>query len=64
MADKWFIRGEAGGERVVTGPEDGQSYGIGFGGFSAAALLAWAVVIIPLAWGVYVTLLAAAKIFQ
>jgi MFS family permease len=64
VADKWFIRGENGGERVVVGPEDGQSYGIGFGGLSVAALLAWAAVVIPLAWGVYVTLLAAAKIFQ
>jgi hypothetical protein len=27
-------------------------------------ILAWAAVVIPLAWGVYVTLLAAAKIFQ
>jgi MFS family permease len=64
VADKWFIRAEAGGERSVTSHEEGQSYGIGFGGVDAMTILAWAAVVIPLAWGVYVTLLAAAKIFQ
>jgi MFS family permease len=39
------------------------SYGIGKGGFDAPALLFWAFVGIPLAWGVWITLQSAAKIF-
>jgi MFS family permease len=39
-------------------------YGIGLGGFDAKAALFWAFVGIPLAWGVWVTLQNAAKIFQ
>jgi MFS family permease len=64
VADKWFIRGEAGGERTVTAHSDGGSFGIGFGGLDAMAILGWAAVVLPLAWGVYMTLLSAAKIFQ
>jgi MFS family permease len=39
------------------------SYGIGFGGMDAKAALFWAFVCIPLAWGVWITLQSAAKIF-
>jgi hypothetical protein len=39
------------------------SYGIGKGGFDVYALLFWIFVGIPLAWGVWKTLLSAAKIF-
>jgi MFS family permease len=39
------------------------SYGIGFGGLDAKAALFWAFVGIPLAWGVWITLQSAAKIF-
>jgi MFS family permease len=39
------------------------SFGIGKGGIDAKALLFWAFVGIPLAWGVWVTLKNAAKIF-
>jgi MFS family permease len=39
------------------------SFGIGKGGFDAPALLFWAFVGIPLAWGVWITLQSAAKIF-
>jgi MFS family permease len=38
------------------------SYGIGFGGLDAKAALFWAFVGIPLAWGIYMTLLSAVKI--
>ena len=47
-----------------SGPDAvGGSFGIGKGGFSAGALLFWLFVGIPLAWGVWVTLQNALKIF-
>jgi MFS family permease len=39
------------------------SHGIGFGGLDAKTALFWAFVGIPLAWGVWITLASAAKIF-
>jgi MFS family permease len=39
------------------------SYGIGFGGMDAKAALFWGFVGIPLAWGVWITLQSASKIF-
>jgi len=39
------------------------SYGIGFGGLDFRAALFWAFVGAPLAWGVWITLQSAAKIF-
>ena len=39
------------------------SHGIGFGGLDAKAAVFWAFVGIPLAWGVWITLVSAAKIF-
>jgi MFS family permease len=39
------------------------SFGIGFGGLDAKAALFWAFVGLPLAWGVWITLQSAAKIF-
>jgi MFS family permease len=39
------------------------SFGIGKGGFDAKAALFWAFVAIPLAWGFWITLQSAAKIF-
>jgi MFS family permease len=39
------------------------SHGIGFGGLDLKAALFWAFVGIPLAWGVWITLVSAAKIF-
>ena len=40
------------------------SHGIGLGGLDAKALLAWLAVGIPIAWGVWITLQSAVKIFQ
>ena len=39
------------------------SYGIGLGGLDAKVALAWAAVVLPLAWGVWKTLESAVKIF-
>jgi MFS family permease len=44
-------------------PVVGGSYGIGTGSVSPVAVLAWAAVGIPLAWGVYRTLTTALKLF-
>jgi MFS family permease len=46
---------------TASGPSG--SYGIGFGGLDGKAALFWAFVGIPLAWGVWITLQSAAKIF-
>jgi dienelactone hydrolase len=40
------------------------SHGIGFGGFSFGALLAWLAVGIPFAWGVWNTLVKAVVLFS
>ncbi len=39
------------------------SFGIGRGGLDAKAMMFWAIVGIPLAWGVWKTLQSAIKIF-
>lgn len=46
------------GEATVSG-----SFGIGKGGFSGSALIFWAFVGIPLAWGTWVTLINALRMF-
>ncbi len=48
---------------ATAGAAQSGSFGIGKGGLDARAALFWAFVGIPLAWGVYRTLLSAAKIF-
>ena len=64
---KWYMSADevaklqAAGARNA-GVQSG-SFGIGKGGMDAKALLFWAFVGIPLAWGVYRTLVSAAKIF-
>ncbi len=42
---------------------NGGSFGIGRGGFDAPALLAWAVVVLPILWGVWITLQKSAALF-
>ncbi|HEY0329226.1 MAG TPA: OFA family MFS transporter [Rhodopseudomonas sp.] len=65
LADKWFMKPEevlalqAKGATVASGG----SHGIGKGGFDARAAAFWAFVGIPLAWGVWITLQNAIKIF-
>lgn len=46
---------------AASGPSG--SFGIGKGGLDTKALLFWAFVAVPLAWGVYKTLESAVKIF-
>ena len=40
------------------------SHGIGKGGFNGAALAAWAVVGLPIAWGVWITLSKSLALFR
>jgi MFS family permease len=68
LADKWYMKPE---EVAALRAEQGAagkvapsgSFGIGRGGPDAKAAMFWAFVGIPLAWGVWQTLLSAVKIF-
>ncbi|TCQ06706.1 MFS transporter [Rhizobium sp. PP-F2F-G36] len=67
LADKWFMKDaevaalQAKTAAVNAGPSG--SFGIGRGGLDAKALLAWACVGLPLAWGVWVTVKASLALF-
>ena len=61
VADKWHMPESSG---AMSAAVAGGSYGIGRGGFSLPALLAWACVGLPLAWGVWITLGKAIVLFQ
>jgi len=66
VAARWYIpEQELRALRASAGaaPEGG-SYGIGRGGLDGRAVLAWLVVGLPLAWGVYKTLVTASKMFH
>ncbi len=67
LAKRWFMAdadvaalGAAPGTRQVASG----SFGIGRGGFSLGALLAWAVVGIPILWGIGITLSKALILFR
>jgi len=68
LADHWFMKPE---EVVALQAAHAKSdaaivhgsFGIGKGGLDAKAVVFWAVVGIPLAWGVWQTLQSAIKIF-
>ena len=66
VSARWLMS-EAELARVQTdsrsGLAAGGSFGIGRGGFTPKVLLAWAVVALPLAWGVYKTVSTALKLF-
>jgi MFS family permease len=67
LAPHWFMKPEevaalqAKGAAVTT---TGGSYGIGKGGFDSKAAMFWLLVGVPLAWGVWLTVLSAIKIFH
>jgi MFS family permease len=63
---KWYMKAEDVAKLQADGAKgagSGGSFGIGKGGFDAQAALFWAFAGIPLAWGVWITLKNAAKIF-
>ncbi|ANH04733.1 MULTISPECIES: OFA family MFS transporter [Shinella] len=67
LSDKWFMSDEevaslqAKTAAANAGPTG--SFGIGKGGLDARAALAWAVVGLPLLWGIWVTLKSTAALF-
>ena len=64
---KWLIKEDparlAGPSGAAATAAD-MSFGIDRGGFNVFALIAWSLVGIPIAWGVYMTVLNTAKIFH
>jgi MFS family permease len=66
LADHWFMKPEEVAKlqaQTSAGAAAGGSFGIGKGGLDAKAALFWVFVGIPLAWGVWLTLNNAMKIF-
>ncbi len=67
LARRWFMpeaEVAALGAKAGARPVTAGSYGIGRGGFSSGALLAWAVVGIPILWGIGITLSKALILFR
>ncbi len=64
LAARWFMTphevAQVQGNPVAS---DGQSYGIGLGGFSPGVAAAWLCVMLPIAWGLYMTLSQVAGLF-
>jgi MFS family permease len=67
LADRWFMKPEELAKLQAQGgagaAATGGTFGIGKGGLDAKAALFWAFVGIPLAWGVWITLNNAVRIF-
>jgi MFS family permease len=64
VAAKWLMK-DSGATQVAGRPVEGGSFGIGLsGGIGVGSVLAWACVLIPIAWGAWQTLQSAVKIFQ
>ncbi|MET0219861.1 MAG: OFA family MFS transporter [Tardiphaga sp.] len=68
LAPHWFMKPEEvaalQAKGAASATSSGGSYGIGKGGLNAASAAFWAFVGVPLAWGVWLTLQSAARIFQ
>jgi MFS family permease len=62
MSDEEVGAAQAKATSIASRPQGAQ--GIGLGGLDAKSLLAWLAVGIPIAWGVWITLQSAVKIFQ
>ncbi len=62
VAERWYMKDGDTPEQAAA--VAGGSYGIGRGGLTFTALVAWACVGLPLAWGVYITLSKALVLFQ
>src|SRR5215472_10320991 len=67
LSDKWFMKPEEvaalQAKQSTAGTMAAGSFGIGKGGLDGKSVLFWAFVGIPLAWGVWQTLVNAMKIF-
>ncbi len=60
LAQRWFMTGSelaaAQDRGAAPGPHGTTSHGIGLGGLSASVVAAWSCVLLPIAWGLYMTL--------
>jgi hypothetical protein len=66
LADKWFMpEAEVAAlqAKSAAAAERTGSFGIGRGGLDAKAVVAWAIVGIPILWGVWMTLQKTAALF-
>jgi MFS family permease len=63
VASRWWMLPDNAAVAAVTASRGG-AHGIGKGGLNAGAMLAWACVGIPIAWGIYVTLERALILFR
>jgi len=63
VADRWFMRESTLAAPGITPLPVSASDGIGRGGFSPMALVAWSAVGVPLAWGIWMTLSKALILF-
>lgn len=63
VADRWFMRESTLAAPGITPLPVSASHGIGRGGFSSMALVAWSAVGVPLAWGIWMTLSKALILF-
>ncbi|WJH41303.1 OFA family MFS transporter [Aliirhizobium terrae] len=67
LSDKWFMSDEEvaslQAKTAAANPGPTGSFGIGTGGLDAKATMAWAVVGIPLLWGIWVTLKSSFALF-
>ena len=62
VASKWQMQGDD--AALTTAPVTAAS-GVGMGGgFTPGLAFAWALVLVPIAWGVWQTLQSAVRIFQ
>jgi MFS family permease len=67
VSKKWLMEeaaADAAEPHAAPKPKVVGSFGIGFGGFTTPALIAWLAAGIPIAWGVWKALDSAAKIFH
>ena len=66
VAERWFLK-QAEHHTDLMAPKHafaGQSHGISTGGLDAKAAIAWLLVGIPIAWGVFITLRQALALFR
>ncbi len=69
LAERWYMRDQdvaalQAKTKAATATETSGSFGIGRGGLDAKSALAWAMVGLPLAWGVWITLSKSLLIFR
>jgi MFS family permease len=64
VADKWYMTPDRTAPSAAVKSAQAGAFGIGRGGFSLPALIAWAIVGIPILWGIWDTLKKALVLFS